>query len=93
MTNKKQSPRPRQEVEANLTNSLQLLLKDEALCIKLHTVWPDLEKILLAIQRGHSSLEISPESRLAVCSGMDQIINTLELFNEQGRMDKENLAK
>jgi hypothetical protein len=76
---------------------LSELLEDYQLTTDIFQLWPKLERILLATQRGVARITReegkSPEEVGRMCESVDQIINVLQMFAAQGKLDMDIINK
>lgn len=85
-------PSERRRIPAQVPTYVELLLQDHNLTTDLYKVWPKLEQLLLAIQRGMVKIKAkeAPAEAGHVCVAADEFINVLQLFAEQGKLDMEH---
>jgi hypothetical protein len=79
----------------NVPVYLAELLEDFQLTTDIFQLWPKLEKILLATQRGVARITTnegkSPDEVGRMCLATDQIINVFQMFAAQGKLDMEDI--
>lgn len=69
---------------------LDFLIKDANLTIEIHKLWPDLERLILATQRGMVEADENAIGGVKACG---EILNIFQLFSEKGKRDLEALKK